>query len=306
MRGQGIESSRGTGIEWRKGAAEATGMPDQSADLVSMASSFHWANFDQACDEFYRILRPGGLFVALWNPRLIETNPLLVEIEEQITRLKPDVKRVSSGRSGITERLTEMLSAKPQFTDVLYLEGRHSVQQTPEQYLGAWRSVNDLRVWRASPANPRGPCRWSSRKPPSASVTRQRSSPTSCPTRIESWRSAAAVTRAGRISRVSPAATLVKLLMENRSGCRLGGPARLGLVVALLNVQLRGAALAHALAQAQPRHLIVGASLWCELAPALAPPAGRMRLWCRCGALAIGQRLGARRGGGPGPRARWP
>ena len=146
MREQGIESSRGTNIEWRKGAAEATGMPDQSADLVSMASSFHWADFDQACDEFHRVLRPGGLFVALWNPRLIETNPLLVEIEEQITRLKPDVKRVSSGRSGITERLTEMLSAKPQFTDVLYLEGRHSVQQTPEQYLGAWRSVNDLRV----------------------------------------------------------------------------------------------------------------------------------------------------------------
>ena len=111
-----------------------------------MASSFHWADFDQACDEFHRVLRPGGLFVALWNPRLIETNPLLVEIEEQITRLKPDVKRVSSGCSGITERLTEILSAKPQFTDVLYLEGRHSVQQTPEQYLGAWRSVNDLRV----------------------------------------------------------------------------------------------------------------------------------------------------------------
>ena len=146
MREQGIDSSRGVNIEWRKGSAEATGMPDQSADLVSMASSFHWANFDQACAEFYRVLRPGGLFVALWNPRLIEANPLLVEIEEQITRLKPDVKRVSSGRSGITERLTEMLSAKPQFTDVLYLEGRHSTQQTPEQYLGAWRSVNDLRV----------------------------------------------------------------------------------------------------------------------------------------------------------------
>jgi ubiquinone/menaquinone biosynthesis C-methylase UbiE len=146
MRGQGIESSRGVNIVWRKGTAEATGMPDQSADLVSMASSFHWADFDHACDEFHRILRPGGLFVALWNPRLIEANPLLVEIEAEIPRLKPDVKRVSSGRSGITERLTEMLRAKPQFTDVLYLEGRHSVRQTPEQYLGAWRSVNDLRV----------------------------------------------------------------------------------------------------------------------------------------------------------------
>jgi ubiquinone/menaquinone biosynthesis C-methylase UbiE len=146
MRGQGIETSRGTDIVWRKGSAEASGLPDGSADLVSMASSLHWADFDKACDEFYRILRPGGIFVALWNPRLIEANPLFVEIEEQITRLKPDFQRVSSGRSGITERLTDMLSAKPQFNEVLYLEARHSVRQTPEQYVGAWRSANDLQV----------------------------------------------------------------------------------------------------------------------------------------------------------------
>jgi ubiquinone/menaquinone biosynthesis C-methylase UbiE len=146
MRGQGIETSRGTGILWLKGSAEATGLPDGSADLVSMASSLHWADFDRACDEFHRILRPGGVFVALWNPRFIEANPLLVEIEAQIARLKPDIRRVSSGRSGITERLMDMLSAKPQFAEVLYLEGRHSLWQTPQQYLGAWRSVNDLQV----------------------------------------------------------------------------------------------------------------------------------------------------------------
>jgi SAM-dependent methyltransferase len=146
MRGQGIESSRGAGIVWRTGSAEATGLPGGSADLVTMASSLHWADFNKACDEFYRILRPGGVFAALWNPRLIEANPVLAEIEAEITRLKPDIQRVSSGRSGITERLTELLSAKPQFTEVLYLEGRHSVHQTPKLYIGAWRSVNDVQV----------------------------------------------------------------------------------------------------------------------------------------------------------------
>ena len=50
------------------------------------------------------MLRPGGRFVALWNPRMIELNPLLVEIEQEITRLNPEVKRVSSGRSGLTEQ----------------------------------------------------------------------------------------------------------------------------------------------------------------------------------------------------------
>jgi ubiquinone/menaquinone biosynthesis C-methylase UbiE len=146
MRAQGIETSRGTNIIWREGCAEATGLPDAAADLVTMASSLHWTDFDQACDEFHRILKPGGVFAALWNPRLIEANPLLVEIEAQITQLKPDLQRVSSGRSGMADRLTEMLTAKPQFAEVLYIEGRHSVRQTPEQYLGAWRSVNDVRV----------------------------------------------------------------------------------------------------------------------------------------------------------------
>ena len=146
MRGRGIETSRGTGIVWLKGSAEATRLLDGSVDLVSMASSLHWADFDKACEEFHRILRPDGIFVALWNPRFIEANPLLLEIEAEITRLKPDIRRVSSGRSGITERLTDMLSAEPQFAEVLYLEGRHSLHQTTDQYLGVWRSVNDLQV----------------------------------------------------------------------------------------------------------------------------------------------------------------
>ncbi len=71
---------------------------------------------------------------------------MLVEIESEITRLKPGIRRVSSGRSGLTERLTEMLWANRGFDDVVYVEGRHVARQTPEQYLGAWRSVNDLQV----------------------------------------------------------------------------------------------------------------------------------------------------------------
>jgi SAM-dependent methyltransferase len=146
MRHQGVLASRGMNISWRKGTGEATGLAGKSVHLVSMASSFHWVDFDKGCAEFQRILCPGGRFVALWNPRLIELNPLLVEIETEITRLKHDIRRVSSGRSGLTERLTDMLWSKPGFDDVLYLEGRHIAQQTPEQYLGAWRSVNDLQV----------------------------------------------------------------------------------------------------------------------------------------------------------------
>jgi SAM-dependent methyltransferase len=146
MRKHGADDSSSTSIRWVAGDAESTGLESASADLISMASSFHWADFEAATKEFHRVLRPGGRFVALWNPRLIEVNPLLVEIEEHLNTLRPDIKRVSSGRSGITETLTDRLIACPYFEDTVYLEGRHVIAMTQDRYLGAWRSVNDLRV----------------------------------------------------------------------------------------------------------------------------------------------------------------
>ena len=146
MRTNGVTDCLNTSVRWCAGSAEATGLPNGSVDWLSMASSFHWANFDAATREFHRVLRPSGRFTALWNPRLIEVNPLLVEIEAYLDTLRPNIKRISSGRSGITETLTEQLWASPYFDDVVYLEGRHVIEMTPNRYLGAWRSVNDLRV----------------------------------------------------------------------------------------------------------------------------------------------------------------
>lgn len=146
MRSNGISDSAGLPITWREGSAEQTGLPNSSCDWLSMASSFHWADFEKATAEFHRILRPNGRFTALWNPRLIEVNPLLVEIEAHLNTLRPNIKRVSSGRSGITETLNEALWNSNYFEDVVYLEGRHTITMPVTRYMGAWRSVNDLRV----------------------------------------------------------------------------------------------------------------------------------------------------------------
>ncbi len=146
MRANGIADCKSLPIQWLAGNAETTGLPDACCDWLTMASSFHWANFDLATREFHRVLRPGGRFTCVWNPRLIEVNPLLVEIEAHLDTLRPNIKRVSSGRSGITETLTDQLWATTTFEDVVYLEGRHVIAMHPERYLGAWRSVNDLRV----------------------------------------------------------------------------------------------------------------------------------------------------------------
>ncbi|MFR9719291.1 class I SAM-dependent methyltransferase [Aeromonas diversa] len=133
-------------IKWAVGSAEKTNLESNSLDILTMASSFHWADFEKATKEFNRVLRDGGLFVALWNPRLIEKNPVLVDIENQLCKLKHDIERVSSGRSGITDTLADRLSESPYFDDVLYLEGRHCIRMSKERYMGAWRSVNDLQA----------------------------------------------------------------------------------------------------------------------------------------------------------------
>ena len=146
MRNNGIVDSKSTQIRWLKGGAESNGLENASCDWLTMASSFHWADFSVATKEFHRVLRPRGRFTALWNPRLIESNPLFVEIESHLDTLRKGIQRVSSGRSGITQTLAEQLWASPYFDDVVYMEGRHIIHMTPDRYLGAWRSVNDLRV----------------------------------------------------------------------------------------------------------------------------------------------------------------
>lgn len=145
MRNNGIADSPDS-VTWLSGSGENTGLASGSADLLTMASSFHWVDFEQGTEEFHRILRPGGCFAALWNPRYIEANPMLVEIEDKLKDYAPNMKRVSSGRSGITEHLLADLTHSPYFKDVCYLEGYHTVKQSPEEYLGVWWSVNDIRA----------------------------------------------------------------------------------------------------------------------------------------------------------------
>lgn len=144
MRSEAENSNIDLGIVWRSGSAEDTRLEDASFDLVTMASSFHWPDFDKATKEIHRVLRPGGWFSALWNPRYIEANPLLVEIENYLLQLIPDLKRVSSGHSEFCNSLPLTLPATGLFDEVLHLEAMHVEEMTPERYVGAWRSVNDI------------------------------------------------------------------------------------------------------------------------------------------------------------------
>jgi SAM-dependent methyltransferase len=56
-------------VEFRSGAAEATGLPDDCADAVLAAQAFHWFDPDRALAEFHRVLKPHGGIALMWNER---------------------------------------------------------------------------------------------------------------------------------------------------------------------------------------------------------------------------------------------
>lgn len=62
-----LEALRDPGVARVVGTAEATGLPDSSADLVTAAQAWHWFEVDAASAEVRRLLRPGGVLALLWN-----------------------------------------------------------------------------------------------------------------------------------------------------------------------------------------------------------------------------------------------
>lgn len=58
-----------TGVTYREGTAEQTGLPDRSVDAITCCQAFHWFEPSATLTEFYRILKPGGRVALLWNDR---------------------------------------------------------------------------------------------------------------------------------------------------------------------------------------------------------------------------------------------
>lgn len=130
---------------WIKGSAEATGLEDNSVNWLLMGSSFHWADAEQAVQEFLRVLVPGGYFTAIWNPRDIQRSSLHMEIEDMICKEVPNMKRVSSGGTVTTEQMMEKLRGGV-FEDLIFMECMHEEVMSKERYMNIWRSVNDIQV----------------------------------------------------------------------------------------------------------------------------------------------------------------
>jgi SAM-dependent methyltransferase len=77
------------------GAAENTGLPDCSVDLISVGQAFHWFNPQEAKREFQRILREPAWVALVWNERRSISTPFLRSYEEILQTYGTDYKEVN-------------------------------------------------------------------------------------------------------------------------------------------------------------------------------------------------------------------
>ena len=77
------------------GRAEATTLPDRSADFVTAAQAFHWFEPQRTRAEFDRILQPGGWVVLVWNERLTVPG-FMAAYEDVVARYGPERPHVAT------------------------------------------------------------------------------------------------------------------------------------------------------------------------------------------------------------------
>ena len=145
MRNAGVDFL-GTQVNFLDGSAENTTLEDSKLDLITMASSFHWADTKKALVEFNRILRPDGVFAALWNPRLTKRSIIETQIQNLLETKYQITTRISSGLSEINNNLRDVLLQDDIFRSIVYIDAIDVEVRSHEKYIGAWRSVNEIQA----------------------------------------------------------------------------------------------------------------------------------------------------------------
>jgi SAM-dependent methyltransferase len=89
-----------------EGTAEATGLPDRSVDLITVAQAMHWFDLDRTRSEFARILKPRGCCAVIYNNRHLSGDAFHDAYEEFLRSFGIDyfaVKEQHMGRKRLAQ-----------------------------------------------------------------------------------------------------------------------------------------------------------------------------------------------------------
>jgi ubiquinone/menaquinone biosynthesis C-methylase UbiE len=76
--------------------AEATSLPDESADFIVAGQAFHWFDAKVTQKEFSRLLKPDGWVAIIWNERKKDATALQRNYEALLQNHSVDYKQVAS------------------------------------------------------------------------------------------------------------------------------------------------------------------------------------------------------------------
>lgn len=120
-------------------AAESCSLPDQSADLVTVAQALHWFDIERFVAEVRRVARPGALLAA-WCYGLMRIDrgidPMILDFEHRIVGpwWPPERRHIDAGYA------TLVLPFEPLTPPVLSMWQDWTLAQTLA-YLGTWSAV---------------------------------------------------------------------------------------------------------------------------------------------------------------------
>lgn len=77
-----------------EGSAEATGLADKTADLITVAQAFHWFDIEKTREEFRRCLKSTGRVALVWNTRRKDGTEFLVGYEQLLKTFGTDYEHV--------------------------------------------------------------------------------------------------------------------------------------------------------------------------------------------------------------------
>jgi SAM-dependent methyltransferase len=114
----------------RRGTAERTGLPNASADAVTVAQAFHWFDGRAALAEIHRILRPTGRLALVWNVRDLD-HPTQRAVEELFAPYRRDTPSHRSGRwrRALDETALFRPAARREFPNVQLLDADSLVRR---------------------------------------------------------------------------------------------------------------------------------------------------------------------------------